>query len=79
MIITTKSRVKKYAGITWVIAFITVALFFVSAVAGIRYAVLLFLDGIFGLGWLTGILIMVNFYRKLYYLELRKQKRCQTS
>ena len=54
------------------IAFITVALFFVSAVAGIRYAVLLFLDGIFGLGWLTGILIMVTFYRKLYYLELRK-------
>ena len=78
-IIITKSRVKKYAGITWVIAFITVALFFASAVAGIRYAVLLFLDGIFGLGWLTGILIMVNFYRKLYYLELRKQKRCQTS
>ena len=78
-IIITKSRVKKYAGITWVIAFITVALFFASTVAGICYAVLLFLDGIFGLGWLTGILIMVNFYRKLYYLELRKQKRCQTS
>ena len=78
-IIITKSRVKKYVGITWVIAFITVALFFASAVAGIRYAVLFFLDGIFGLGWLTGILIMVNFYRKLYYLELRKQKRCQTS
>ena len=78
-IIITKSRVKKYAGITWVIAFITVALFFASTVAGIRYAVLLFLDGIFGLGWLTGILIMVNFYRKLYYLKLRKQKRCQTS
>ena len=78
-IIITKSRVKKYVGITWVIAFITVALFFASAVAGIRYAVLFFLDGIFGLGWLTGILIMVNFYRKLYYLKLRKQKRCQTS
>ena len=78
-IIITKSLVKKYVGITWVIAFITVALFFASAVAGIRYAVLFFLDCIFGLGWLTGILIIVNFYRKLYYLELRKQKRCQTS
>ena len=78
-LIITKSRVKKYARIAWVTAFITTALFFASAVAGIRYEVLLFLDSIFGLGWLTGILIMVNFYRKLYYLELRKQKRCQTS
>ena len=77
-LIITKSRVKKYAGIAWVTAFITTALFFASAVAGIRYEVLLFLDGIFGLGWLTGISIMVNFYRKLY-LELRKLRRCQTS
>ena len=77
-IIITKLRVKRYAGIAWVFAFITTALFFASAVAGIRYEVLLFLDGIFGLGWLTGISIMVNFYRKLY-LELRKLKRCQTS
>ena len=61
-IIIAKSCVKKYA----------------SAVAGIRYKVLLFLDGIFGLGWLTRISITVNFYRKLY-LELRKLKRCQTS
>ena len=76
--IITKSRVKKYAGIAWVIAFMTIALFFALAVAGIHYEVLLFLDGIFGLGWLTGISIMVNFYRKVY-LELRKQKRCQTS
>ncbi|RMX37098.1 hypothetical protein pdam_00016587 [Pocillopora damicornis] len=77
-IIITKSRVKKYAGIAWVIAFMTIALFFALAAAGIHYEVLLFLDGIFGLGWLTGISIMVNFYRKVY-LELRKQKRCQTS
>ena len=77
-IIITKSRVKKYAGIAWVIAFMTIALFFALAVTGIHYEVLLFLDGIFGLGWLTGISIMVNFYRKVY-LELRKQKRCQTS
>ena len=63
-IIITKSRVKKYAGIAWVIAFMTIALFFALAVAGIH--------------WLTGISIMVNFYRKVY-LELRKQKRCQTS
>ena len=77
-LIITKSRVKKYARIAWVTAFITTALFFASAVAGTRYEVLLFLDGIFGLGWLTGISIMVNFYRKLY-LELRKLKRCQTS
>ena len=76
--IITKSRVKKYAGIAWVIAFMTIALFFALAAAGIHYEVLLFLDGIFGLGWLTGISIMVNFYRKVY-LELRKQKRCQTS
>ena len=60
------------------IAFMTIALFFALAVAGIHYEVLLFLDGIFGLGWLTGISMMVNFYRKVY-LELRKQKRCQTS
>ena len=60
------------------IAFMTIALFFALPVAGIHYEVLLFLDGIFGLGWLTGISIMVNFYRKVY-LELRKQKRCQTS
>ena len=45
-IIITKSRVKKYAGITWVIAFMTIALFFALAVAGIHYEVLLFLDGI---------------------------------
>ena len=77
-LIITKSRVKKYARIAWVTAFITTALFFASAVAGIRYEVLLFLDGIFGLGWLTGISIMVNYDRKLY-LELRKLKRCQTS
>ena len=77
-LIITKSRVKKYARIAWVTAFITTALFFASAVAGTRYKVLLFLDGIFGLGWLTGISIMVNFYRKLY-LELRKLKQCQTS
>ncbi|XP_066014933.1 trace amine-associated receptor 13c-like [Pocillopora verrucosa] len=77
-LIITKSRLKKYARIAWVTAFITTALFFASAVAGTRYEVLLFLDGIFGLGWLTGISIMVNFYRKLY-LELRKLKRCQTS
>ena len=77
-IIITKSRVKKYAGIAWVIAFMTIALFFALVVAGIHYEFLLFLDGIFGLGWLTGISIMVNFYRKVY-LELRKQKRCQTS
>ena len=76
-LIITKSRVKKYARIAWVTAFITTALFFASAVAGTRYEVL-FLDGIFGLGWLTGISIMVNFYRKLC-LELRKLKRCQTS
>ena len=73
-IIIAKSCVKKYAGI----AFIRTALFFASAVSGIRYKVLLFLDGIFGLGWLTRISITVNFYRKLY-LELRKLKRCQTS
>ena len=73
-IIIAKSCVKKYAGI----AFIRTALFFASAVAGIRYKVLLFLDGIFGLGWLTRISITVNFYRKLY-LELRKLKQCQTS
>ena len=72
--VIAKSCVKKYAGI----AFIRTALFFASAVAGIRYKVLLFLDGIFGLGWLTRISITVNFYRKLY-LELRKLKRCQTS
>ena len=77
-LIITKSRLKKYARIAWVTAFITTALFFASAVAGTRYEVLLFLDGIFGLGWLTGISIMVNFYRKLY-LELRKLKRYQTS
>ena len=75
-VIVTKGRVKRYAGIAWISALVTTALYVALGAAGVRYEILLVLDVIFGLIWLIGFSLMVYFYR-LVYIETRKRNRIQ--
>ena len=77
-VIVTKGRVKRYAGIAWITALVTTALYTALAAAGVRYEVLLVLDVIFSLSWLICFSLMVYFHRMIY-IEIRKRNRSQIS
>ena len=77
-VIVTKGRIKRYAGIAWVTAVVTNALYGALGAAGVRYEVLLVLDVIYSLSWLIGFSLMVYFYRMIY-IEIRKRNRSQIS
>ena len=77
-VIVTKGRVKRYAGIVWITALPTTALFGALGAAGVCYEVLLVLDVIFSLIWLMGFSLMVYFYRMIY-MEIRKRNQSQIS
>ena len=77
-IIVTKGRVKRYAGIAWISAFVISALYGTFGVIHVHYQVLLVVDVIYSLIWLICFSLMVYFYR-VVYIEMRKRNRSQIS
>ena len=77
-LIVTKRRVKRYAGIAWITALVTTALYIALAAARVPYEVLLVLDFIFNFFSLICFSLMAYFYR-IVYIETRKRNRSKTS
>ena len=77
-VIVRKGRVKRYAGIAWISALVTIASYVALAAAGVRYEILLVFDVIFSLALLIFFLLMVYFYGMLY-ITMRKRNRSQIS
>ena len=77
-VIATKGRVKRYAGIAWISALVTNALYGTLGVVHVRYQVLLVVDVIYRLIWLISFSLMVYFYHMIY-IEIRKRNRSQIS
>ena len=77
-VIVTKGRVKRYAGIAWITALVTTALYAALVATGIRYEILLVLNVILRLSWLISIAMFAYFYG-MVYIEIRKENRNQVS
>ena len=77
-VIVTKGRVKRYAGIAWITAFVRNALYVALVTTGVHYKILQVLNVILRLTWLIGISLILCFYR-MVYIEMRKGNRSQIS
>lgn len=75
-IIVTKERVKRYAGIAWITAILTVAFYVTFTESDTQQVVLLAIKVSVFLVWLVGITLMAYFYR-MVYIETQKLKGSQ--
>lgn len=77
-VIVTKKRVKRYAGIAWITAILTVAFHVIFTAPGTQHEVALVIKASVFFVWLVGISLMAYFYR-MVYIETRKLKGGQIS
>ncbi|XP_022788926.1 trace amine-associated receptor 8c-like [Stylophora pistillata] len=75
-LIVTKERVKRYAGIAWITAILTVAFYVTFTASDTQQVVLLAIKVSGFLVWLVGITLMAYFYR-MVYIETQKLKGSQ--
>ena len=80
-VIVRKGRVKRYAGIAWISALVTIASYVALAAAGVRYEILLVFDVIFSLALLICFLLMVLmvYFYGMLYITIRKRNLSQIS